>query len=58
MNTISENPLIKRMYTIHYNLNNYNILNTTINPYDYKNNDDDINPNNDCDYFYEYSSNP
>jgi len=61
MNVISENPLIKIMYSIHYNLNN-----TMINPYDFKNhynddNDDDItskNPNDDCDYFYEYSRNP
>ena len=65
MNVISENPLIKIMYSIHYNLNN-----TTINPYDFKNhynhnntNDDenDItskNPNDNCDYFYEYSRNP
>jgi len=67
MNIISENPLIKIMYSIHYNLNN-----TIINPYDFKNhynhnnyddneNDDDItskNPNDDCDYFYEYSRNP
>jgi hypothetical protein len=64
MNVISENPLIKIMYSIHYNLNN-----TMINPYDFKNhynnndNDDDNditskNPNDDCDYFYEYSRNP
>jgi hypothetical protein len=66
MNVISDNPLIKIMYSIHYNLNN-----TMINPYDFKNhynnhnndNDDDNditskNPNNDCDYFYEYSRNP
>lgn len=61
MNVISDNPLIKIMYSIHYNLNN-----TTINPYDFKNhynddNGDDItskNPNDDCDYFYEYSRNP
>lgn len=67
MNVISDNPLIKIMYSIHYNLNN-----TMINPYDFKNhnnhnnndnddNGDDItskNPNYDCDYFYEYSRNP
>lgn len=67
MNVISDNPLIKIMYSIHYNLNN-----TMINPYDFKNhynhnnndnddNDNDItskNPNDDCDYFYEYSRNP
>ena len=65
MNVISDNPLIKIMYSIHYNLNN-----TMINPYDFKNHynnhdndndDDDItskNPNDDCDYFYEYSRNP
>jgi hypothetical protein len=65
MNVISDNPLIKLMYSIHHNL----INNTMINPYDFKNDynhnnhddDDDItskNPNDDCDYFYEYSRNP
>jgi len=67
MNVISDDPIIKIMYSIRHNL----INNTMINPRNFKNDfyyndnddndDDDItskNPNDDCDYFYEYSRNP